>query len=52
MNNADSAANAPQTGWRCGNVWARTDMFEANPVRQLVVPSAVFPVISGERVSS
>jgi superfamily II DNA or RNA helicase len=34
--------------WRCGNVWATTQMFEANPVKQLIVPSSEFSIISGE----
>jgi hypothetical protein len=35
-------------GWRCVNVWARTDAFEDNPVKQLVVPASAFSGVSGE----
>src|ERR1700691_5337669 len=48
MNAPDSADVAKPGAWRCGNVWARTEMFGANPVKQLVVPSSGFPVVSGE----
>jgi|SRR5450755_244485 hypothetical protein len=34
-------------GWQCGNVWARPEMFGANPVKQLIVPSSVFSAVSG-----
>lgn len=35
------------SGWRCVNVWARTDTFEGCPVKQLVVPASVFTNVSG-----
>lgn len=35
-------------GWRCVNVWAHTDTFEGNPVKQLLVPASVFDVVSGK----
>lgn len=35
-------------GWRCANVWARTDAFEGNSVKQLMVPASMFTVVSGE----
>ncbi|MDS0135842.1 MULTISPECIES: hypothetical protein [unclassified Amycolatopsis] len=34
-------------GWRCPNVWARTDSFDDNPVKQLLIPAGVFTVVSG-----
>jgi len=34
-------------GWQCGNVWARPEMFGANPVKQLIVPSSMFSAVSG-----
>jgi superfamily II DNA or RNA helicase len=43
---SDDAAKAAV--WRCGNVWARTQMFGANPVKQLIVPSSEFSIISGK----
>lgn len=30
------------SGWRCVNVWARTEVFAGNEVKQLIVPSGVF----------
>lgn len=42
------SSEAKFNGWRCENVWARTDIFERNPVKQLMVPSSVFTVVSGE----
>ena len=35
-------------GWRCANIWAHTDTFESNPIKQLLVPASVFHVVSGE----
>ncbi|MEO6087304.1 MAG: hypothetical protein ABIQ18_29745, partial [Umezawaea sp.] len=35
-------------GWRCINVWARPDVFQGNPVKQLMIPASVFNVVSGE----
>ena len=34
-------------GWRCVNVWAHSDAFASNSVRQLLVPASVFSVVSG-----
>ena len=34
--------------WRTLNVWAEPEIFEGNPVRQLVVPAGEFATISGE----
>ena len=33
-------------GWKSPNVWAAQDVFEANPVKQLLVPASIFPSIS------
>lgn len=48
MSEPDSADVVKPAEWRCGNVWASTQMFGANPVKQLVVPSSAFSVVSGE----
>jgi superfamily II DNA or RNA helicase len=48
MSGPDSADAVKPAGWRSGNVWARTEMFAANPVKQLVVPASAFSVVSGE----
>jgi hypothetical protein len=48
MNDSDSAGTTPASGWRSGNVWARSDVFGANPVRQLLVPAGVFHAVVGE----
>ena len=48
MSEPDSADVAKPAGWWCGSVWARTEMFGANPVKQLVVPVSAFSVVSGE----
>lgn len=34
-------------GWRSANVWAHTDTFDGNPVKQLLVPASVFAVVAG-----
>jgi superfamily II DNA or RNA helicase len=38
-----SSANAT-TGWQSPHVWATSDNFEGNPVRQLLVPASTFSV--------
>jgi len=44
----DKATSSRRTdGWRCVNVWAHSDAFASNSVRQLLVPASVFSVVSG-----
>lgn len=45
-NGADVEQDA--RGWSSANVWARTDTFEGNPVKQLLVPASSFVSVSGE----
>lgn len=48
MASDEHAVGRRQSGWRCSNVWARADLFEDNPVKQLLVPASTFAVVSGE----
>ena len=34
-------------GWLSGNLWARTEVFEGNAVKQLLVPTSIFTTVSG-----
>lgn len=43
-----STGRRSTAGWRCANVWAHTDTFEGNAVKQLLVPSSVFSAVSGD----
>ena len=47
MSESGFAGATRPVGWHSGNVWARPESFGANPVRQLAVPSSVFPAVSG-----
>jgi len=44
VGDADKQSNK---GWQSPDVWARTDKFENNPVRQLLVPKSIFSAASG-----
>ncbi|MFC7708659.1 DEAD/DEAH box helicase [Micromonospora lupini] len=35
------------SGWRTPNVWARTETFDGNPIKQLLVPASAFHAVSG-----
>jgi superfamily II DNA or RNA helicase len=35
-------------GWRSANVWAQSDAYESNPVKQLLVPASDFRYVKGE----
>ena len=47
MASDDHGVRPRPSGWRCANVWAHTDIFEGNPVKQLLVPASTFTVVSG-----
>lgn len=36
-----------RASWQCRNIWARQHEFGLNPVKQLIVPSSTFQVVSG-----
>lgn len=44
----DSADSPQAVGWRCASLWTHTDVFEGNPVKQLLVPASVFSLVSGK----
>jgi hypothetical protein len=48
MERSDNADRSHPSGWRSGNVWARADLFDDNPVKQLLVPASTFSVVSGK----
>jgi superfamily II DNA or RNA helicase len=44
---ADGKGDDAQQGWRAPNVWAQTDTFEGNPVKQLIAPASTFRRLIG-----
>lgn len=48
MTAKDGSGGSKPRLWRSPNVWADSDTFEGNPVRQLIVPAAEFATVSGE----
>jgi superfamily II DNA or RNA helicase len=45
---SDEDKNPPkEQGWRCTNVWAKTEAFEGNSVKQLLIPAGVFARVDG-----
>jgi superfamily II DNA or RNA helicase len=47
MSESGPADVAKASGWQSGNIWAHPEIFTGNSVRQLAVPSSVFPSVSG-----
>lgn len=48
MSELEASNPARGAGWRSANVWARTETYESNPVKQLVVPASTFQSVSGQ----
>ncbi|NMO53415.1 DEAD/DEAH box helicase family protein [Actinoplanes sp. TBRC 11911] len=42
-----SAAGRERRGWHSGNIWARSEEFGGNPVKQLLVPESDFSTVAG-----
>lgn len=47
MTESEPSDDLESTGWLCDNVWSKTDSYENNQVRQLLVPASSFVTVRG-----
>jgi superfamily II DNA or RNA helicase len=45
MSDTAAADGSKPLGWRSGNIWASSETFGSNPVKQLMVPASVFQTV-------